>query len=185
MAEVYSRTDATAMLGAAYRRYAHTADATAGKVRTVVDLDGTLDAIANLMDERRQLDYEVVATIGAALTAGANWAQVATITGTSKQGAAQKYRDARRIYASQPDGERGRLDRQAGIASRPIMFEVRSLTWQDETDDDAPLSRHKSAAKAWETARAANQKSPHLFTVYKVWPTGRRVLLVDPEARKS
>lgn len=179
-AEVFSRKDATDILGAAYKRRSHTADATAGKVRTVLDLEGTLEAITNLLYERNQLEYEVEATIGAALTAGASWSQIGSALGVTKQGAAQKYRDARRIYVSQPDSERERLDRQAMIVRRPIMFEVRSLTMADETDDDLPLSRHKTAAKAWEQARAATRASGHVFAVYKVWPSSRRVLLVEP-----
>lgn len=188
-----SRRDAVDEQHARYRKPSHVANSTAGRVRILLDKDASLEAITDLVQERKQIEYEVEATIGAALTAGASWADIGAALGVRRQSAAEKYGRARLTYASQPDDEKARLDRQAGVSRRPIMFEVRD-------QDGSTVSRHKTAKAAWKRQGVATRRrkcdcptlgvmdgtaAPHLkctgavvWTVWKVWPSGRAVQMV-------
>lgn len=160
-ANVYSRKDATAMMGAGYHRAAFPANDQGGKLRVMVDKTSSLERVADLVDERASLDYEIEGTIGAALTAGASWADIGTALGMARQNAQRKYARARLTYASQPEEERARLDRLAGVGLRRITFEVRA------SGTDACISRHFSAEAA--------EKACGGLEVWKVYPQGRTV----------
>lgn len=176
MAEVYSRRDAIDIMGAGFHRAAFPADDKGGKRRVVLDKASTLARIEDAINEIHQMEYELEATIGAALTAGATWSDIATATGISaRQNAARKFGRARLTYVSQPETERARLDKLAGVGARRITFEV-------EDGAGELVSRHQSADVA-RRAAAKWDRTPHAnpdltpATVWKVYPQGRRVPL--------
>jgi len=165
----YAKKDVTDMLGVGYHRAAYPATEEGGKRRVVASVESTIGRVSDLSEELSHMAYELEATIGAALTAGASWAHIGVALGMTRQGAQRKYADARRTYGFAGEEEKARLDKLAGVGVKRITFEVRGV---DLEGGPITLSRHHSA----EAARKAAAKLCDV-AVWKVYPAGRAVPL--------